>query len=999
MDTRHKITYPQDTISSRLFFIGVVLLVNLTGGGWTGVENSNACLGAKVSHNIALQLANQTVLGGEYGSTAQRPQGDFLYLQGTSHITQQKNSKQEIQRWTPFHFNLSLLKVKKICMAAFPLVIFQLLFFYPNAIREIVGLEGSPEPNLTLLPRLERLIFFGYNPYLILRRHRNTLFDIFAGVVYSTHYVLPLVYSLTLLYRGDIEDFYFYLWSLGWVSAICASINTFFPYGTPYYTVRNNNSWLSPVQEHEGNLKSFDKLLGWRYYHTLFQLEPSHWATFPSNHIAGTAVVCLNTGWGSRTLNILHLMAMFFTVTYAGQHFVIDDVIDKALRENLGLAEGNFCNIPESEVSIEVKAKSSIIHHKERLPNQKHVKGRDETIGKWLKEGRIRECESEWKHGLVCIPKLKKGDPGLDSNEQPIRVTMDLRNLKEILEYVQGPIARINHILDRAARAKVISCIDLKGGYPQFRVTKESQKFLSFEWQGKSYVATGAPEGLPQLTAHFQKIMLMILGDLPFVQVYVDDIVVMSETVEEHIEHVNEVLRRLTAENWKVSKNKCEFGYRKLQVLGKIIGDGKIAVDPAKREKILNWDFPERGKDVEQVLGLLSWIRNHIPHYQQLIHPWSGMKKLRRIERTPELEESFKAIKEIIARVPPLYVVPDNARLKLAVDGSGYGLGCVLYYEGDKRYFVDWGAKSLSDHQHHMALLYVLRKKEPTAVVFRWLEHIMQFQFKIIHCPGIMNVLPDLLSRLYPSWVHKKRELKDSAEILLLEAMEDCMSMEEQENCYQEASTQVNMEPKDMFDLYAHKHGERVKPVAEREEYLVQLHLLGHQGTAKLFQRVWEDGFYWKELRSDCKKVVSTCLECQKYEVVATGYHLLNPIEASTPMHMLAYDLAGPMPVVSGGKYLYILVVVDVATWFVWLRPLMSTDSPPKFIKVTGHNLRGCARYFMQVAGYSEEEIQTSIGWLSKNVMVNHYTKDDYMKGRVEGMNRQVKSAASLCKE
>eukprot|EP01135_Chromosphaera_perkinsii_P004476 Nk52_evm16s283 gene=Nk52_evmTU16s283 len=73
-------------------------------------------------------------------------------------------------------------------------------------------------------------------------------------------------------------------------------------------------------------------------------------------------------------------------------------------------------------------------------------------------------------------------------------------------------------------------------------------------------------------------------------------------------------------------------------------------------------------------------------------------------------------------------------------------------------------------------------------------------------------------------------------------------------------------------------------------------------------------------------------------------------------------------------------------------------ESHPQFIKVTGHNLRGCARYFMQVAGYSEEEIRTSIGWLSKNVMVNHYTKNDYMKGRVEGLNRQGKFEASLCK-
>eukprot|EP01135_Chromosphaera_perkinsii_P006669 Nk52_evm71s554 gene=Nk52_evmTU71s554 len=103
------------------------------------------------------------------------------------------------------------------------------------------------------------------------------------------------------------------------------------------------------------------------------------------------------------------------------------------------------------------------------------------------------------------------------------------------------------------------------------------------------------------------------------------------------------------------------------------------------------------------------------------------------------------------------------------------------------------------------------------------------------------------------------------------------------------------------MQIYAYSNGKTIKPKSEREEYLKMLHRMGHGSTARL---------------------------CQRFELQQTGFHLLNPIESVTPMHMVAYDLAGRFKVCSEGKYWYVLVVVDVATRYVWFRPVEECDSP-----------------------------------------------------------------------
>eukprot|EP01135_Chromosphaera_perkinsii_P001637 Nk52_evm14s208 gene=Nk52_evmTU14s208 len=247
------------------------------------------------------------------------------------------------------------------------------------------------------------------------------------------------------------------------------------------------------------------------------------------------------------------------------------------------------------------------------------------------------------------------------------------------------------------------------------------------------------------------------------------------------LNRVNDVLDRLTKANLRVSLKKCCFGYRKLKIFGRLVGQGQIQIDPAKKQRIMEWPFPKKGNDVEQLVGLLGWVHSHIPHYRALVDPFEKLKKVKRLEETAELRKTFQTIRDVIANLPPLYAVPDDAKLHLAVDASSTGIGAVLFYEKEgRRHFVDWSAKSLSDGQRkysafkfkpfllgrrfelwtdHLALVYALDNKDPTAVVYRWLEQIMQYDFTITHVPGFKNVIPDTLSRFYAGILVRNAEI------------------------------------------------------------------------------------------------------------------------------------------------------------------------------------------------------------------------------------------------
>ncbi len=132
---------------------------------------------------------------------------------------------------------------------------------------------------------------------------------------------------------------------------------------------------------------------------------------------------------------------------------------------------------------------------------------------------------------------------------------------------------------------------------------------------------TGAPFGIKTLTSTFQRVMHSLFKDKSFVMVYVDDLLIHSSSLEEHIAHVSEVIQILTSVNLTINREKSKFGFSKLVYLGRMISSDGVLPDPLKLATLRDCPLSEIGIDVPSIFGVANYLRDFIPRFSELSAP------------------------------------------------------------------------------------------------------------------------------------------------------------------------------------------------------------------------------------------------------------------------------------------------------------------------------------------------------------------------------------------
>jgi transposase InsO family protein len=196
----------------------------------------------------------------------------------------------------------------------------------------------------------------------------------------------------------------------------------------------------------------------------------------------------------------------------------------------------------------------------------------------------------------------------------------------------------------------------------------------------------------------------------------------------------------------------------------------------------------------------------------------------------------------------------------------------------------------------HKSLTYMLERPKVSSVILNWLDEILQFNFKMEHVPGILNLLPDKISRIYD---FDEREEALPLVLTVLGETEQTMDME---------------------DLAV------IEDLEVRKTILERAHVLGHFGAADMARTIRSTTrSTWPNLARDCQKLVSACIPCQRYNIGKMGYQPMKSIQAILPLDHIAIDLKS-MPISKHGNAYYLLII-DVATRFVFLRPLASKSA------------------------------------------------------------------------
>lgn len=212
-------------------------------------------------------------------------------------------------------------------------------------------------------------------------------------------------------------------------------------------------------------------------------------------------------------------------------------------------------------------------------------------LSEYLEKGWIRPSASPYGSPVLFVRK-KDGS---------LRMCIDYRALNKQTKIDSYPLPRIDEIFDRLSKAQYFSKLDLAQGYHQIAMAEGHEFKTAFTCRYGTYEFTVMPFGLTNAPSTFQRLMNNVFSDVldQYVTVYLDDILIFSESYEDHVRHVESALARLQQHQLYAKYSKCEFGLKEVEYLGHIIGHHQVKMDPSKVSAIKDWPTPRSVKEVQ----------------------------------------------------------------------------------------------------------------------------------------------------------------------------------------------------------------------------------------------------------------------------------------------------------------------------------------------------------------------------------------------------------------
>lgn len=243
-----------------------------------------------------------------------------------------------------------------------------------------------------------------------------------------------------------------------------------------------------------------------------------------------------------------------------------------------------------------------------------------EYIDNNLKLGRIKRIESQVASPVFFI--AKRG-----SSEK--RLCVDYRGINSITKRCVFPLPRVDDILDLVANAKYFSVLDLREAYHLLRVREQDEWKTAFRCKEGVFAYTVMPFGLQNAPSHFQAYVNAALDPLinKIVVAYLDDLLVFSDTYEQHLLDLEAVMSKLKEAKLRVKESKCQFVQTKVSYLGFRIGEGLIEADPERFTALHNWPTPVNLKQVMRFIGFVNFYHRFVPNFSKTAAPLHNLTK------------------------------------------------------------------------------------------------------------------------------------------------------------------------------------------------------------------------------------------------------------------------------------------------------------------------------------------------------------------------------------
>jgi len=403
-----------------------------------------------------------------------------------------------------------------------------------------------------------------------------------------------------------------------------------------------------------------------------------------------------------------------------------------------------------------------------------HMEVISEHVDNMLRQGTIEPASSPWASNVVLVKK-KDGS---------FRCCIDYRQLNTVTRKDVYPLPRIDDCLDAMSSATLFSTFDLRSSYHQVEVAPQDRDKTTFICPRGMYRFCTMPFGLCNAGATFQRLMDVVMSGLHLdvCLVYLDDIILFSRTVDEHLERLVRVLGRLRSAGLKLKPEKCSLLQRSVSFLGHVVSGEGIATDPKKIEIVTEWPVPTSVKEVRSFLGLAGYYRRFVKGYANIAAPLHALtKKDHPFEWTDKTQKAFEMLRDALTSPPILAMPNDNDDFILDTDACDHTIGAVLsqVQEGTER-VIAYASRTLDKREINycitrkelLAIVYSLRyfkqylmgrhfkirtdhapltwlrhTPDPIGQQARWLEIMEEYDFQVEHRPGVKHVNADAISR------------------------------------------------------------------------------------------------------------------------------------------------------------------------------------------------------------------------------------------------------------
>ncbi|MBW0580748.1 hypothetical protein O181_120463 [Austropuccinia psidii MF-1] len=262
------------------------------------------------------------------------------------------------------------------------------------------------------------------------------------------------------------------------------------------------------------------------------------------------------------------------------------------------------------------------------------------------------------------------------------RMVGDFRALNTYTIPDRYPIPRIHETFTQLSQAEFITAMDsLKGFYQNF-LTKNAKGLLRIMVHCGILEYLKAPFGIKNAHSHYQRMMNTIFPEElseGWLIIYIDHIIVCSETWENHFTRLERVLQKIVQVNMKISLKKCHVAYSELKALGYVVSGIILRIDKNKVAAVLLKPIPQTKKEMQSLLGFAGYYRQHIKDFAKIAKSLYKLCDQQTVyEMTEERVKEYEELKNSLTNSPFLLIPDWKLPFKLYIDSCGEGLGAAL---------------------------------------------------------------------------------------------------------------------------------------------------------------------------------------------------------------------------------------------------------------------------------------------------------------------------------